>query len=335
MSNKNTNDFTLIRSASVKKILSQNLFSNYKIVREAYLAHESGNTIAPGSFFLHLPENPQARIIALPGYLSEKFQVAGIKWVSSNPKNLAQGLPRASAIIILNNPDTGRPFACLEGSLISAARTAASAVLAAEYMHLNGKKIVNLGIIGNGPIGFEIYKYFIGTSWIIQQVTLFDKDLKTTESFFSRIDDAPNKNIYISKSIESLVSSCDVIVFATTVSVPYLKNLKLIKHCPLMLNISLRDIGSKLILHSNNVVDDISHVLKANTSPHLAEQDCGDIAFINGTLGGLMQNKYKLTANKASIFSPMGLGILDLALAKYVFNKVRISNDEIIINDFF
>lgn len=55
-------------------------------------------------------EAEKGRINAMPGFLGGRFQMAGIKWIGSNPKNQLKGLPRASSIIILNDPDTKFPI---------------------------------------------------------------------------------------------------------------------------------------------------------------------------------------------------------------------------------
>jgi ornithine cyclodeaminase len=46
-----------------------------------------------------------------------------------------------------------------------------------------------------------------------------------------------------------------------------------------VLHISLRDLAPEILLASANIVDDIEHCLKANTSPHLTEQLIGNRDF--------------------------------------------------------
>ena len=101
-----------------------------------------GASVNPQSVFLRFPDRPNARIIGLPSHLSAPWEVSGIKWIASYPDNIRAGLPRASAVLIINSHEHGYPLACLEASIISAARTAASAVLAARYLSANPYHVV-------------------------------------------------------------------------------------------------------------------------------------------------------------------------------------------------
>ena len=89
-----------------------------------------------------------------------------------------------------------------------------------------------------------------------------------------------------------------------------------------MLHVSLRDLAPEILLASTNIVDDVEHCLKANTSPHLAEQLTGNRDFLDGTLDDVMAGRVTVPADRPVVFSPFGLGVLDLAVGKYVYDEV-------------
>jgi ornithine cyclodeaminase/alanine dehydrogenase-like protein (mu-crystallin family) len=102
-----------------------------------------------------------------------------------------------------------------------------------------------------------------------------------------------------------------------------------------VLHISLRDLAPEILLASQNVVDDVEHVMKANTSPHLAEQRTGSRDFVTGTLAEIMLGRQSVNRSRPIIFSPFGMGILDLAVGKWVYDQAVAAGQEQRLSNFF
>jgi len=79
----------------------------------------------------------------------------------------------------------------------------------------------------------------------------------------------------------------------------------------------------------------MSSTVKANTSPHLVEQLTGNRDFLSGTLNDVMTGRVTIAADRPVIFSPFGLGVLDPAVGKYVYDEVLRSGELHVIDDFF
>lgn len=306
------------------------------LIDRIYRTHGSGDTVNPPSYFLTFPDKPTSRIIALPASISGEHGVHGIKWISSFPENIVSGLPRASAVLILNDPDTGYPLACLESSIISATRTAASAALAADVLSRDRERPTRLGIIGTGLIARYIHSYLTGTGWSFSEIGIHDVSTEHASQFCAYLErSGATGSVRIYDQKEDLIRSSDLIVFATVAARPHVDDPRWFQHNPLILHVSLRDLSPQVILAATNVVDDIDHCLRANTSVHLAEQSEGNRKFIHGTLYDVLAGVYKPPTDRPLIFSPFGLGVLDLALGKYVYDELCRDSQGVVIDDFF
>ncbi len=326
--------FYVVSGSTVKKVIDDNRSQVFDAVEAAYRLHGSGNTLNPDSYFLRYPDNPGARIIALPAHLGGAVQKSGIKWISSFPENRASNLARASAVLILNDATTGYPLACIEASLISATRTAASAALAAEHISpnpFNG----TLGVIGTGVIARTTIEWLLFRNWKFRKISLYDVDRRESEQFSKWLRAQHNLQADIQDRLEDAISDSSLILFTTTTLEPYLADEKLFAHAPTVLHLSLRDICVNVILTAQNIVDDVAHCLKAKTSLHLTEMATGNRDFVSGSLVDVLEKKFELDHDRPRIFSPFGLGVLDLAVGNFVLEAAKSSGAAIAIPDFF
>jgi 2,3-diaminopropionate biosynthesis protein SbnB len=331
----------MVSGSSVYSVIADRKLEVTDLVEHAYTLHGAGSTTNPPSHFLRFPDNPTARIIALPAAVRGDSRTNGIKWISGYPDNLRRGIPRASALIILNDPDTGYPIACLEGSIISAARTAASAAVAFRHLrsHIQShpREEVRVGFFGAGLIARYLFDYLKATGVVFGSVDILDHSAESADGLaeYIRGDIPAGVDVRVPNDPGELVCSSDLVVFATTAASPHVTDPSWFSHNPLVLHISLRDLAPEIILRSTNVVDDVDHVLKAETSVHQAEQRTRSRDFIHATLPEVIAGQFQPSSDRPLIFSPFGLGVLDLVVASYVHNRATEAGLVMELDDFF
>lgn len=327
----------IIKASDVMKILKNNEFEIMEIIKKAYISHYEGKSVLPHSIFLRFPNNDRNRIIGLPAYLQNDLQeLTGFKWISSFPDNITKGIERASAVIVLNDMTNGYAISVMEGSIISAKRTAASAALAAKYLHGNEEES-NLGFIGCGRINYEILNFLSFTFDKLKNITVFDTNISRAKEFIiSASKEYPNINFNITESINCIFANSPLVCLATTASNPFISDISLCNKNTTILDISLRDFSPEFVLGCNNIVDDFSHVCREKTSIELTSIQVNNSNFVKCTLAEVLLGKTNgRDGDKPTMFSPFGLGILDLALADYVYKYACANEIGMEINNFF
>ena len=146
----------------------------------------------------------------------------------------------------------------------------------------------------------------------------------------------PGVHFTAAPSLRELLGECPLLAFGTTVIKPYLNDLDACPAGTTILHVSLRDLSADAILSNHNIVDDIDHVNRAATSIHLASERKGNTDFIHSSLGDLLLGRAQIPVrdDRKIIFSPFGLGVLDLAVADLVLEKISSAGGGTLVESF-
>ena len=154
-------------------------------------------------------------ILLMPCLTDKRFAV---KIVSVYPGNTKLGLPALYGTVVLNDGKTGQPLAIIDGTSLTAVRTAAVGAVGAKYTV--PEEIETLGIIGAGAQGFH-HAWFIGIEKQIKKLMVFDVVEEKAASLASDIKKKlPHIQTVIAKDSRQLVKGSQLIVTATTSDTP-------------------------------------------------------------------------------------------------------------------
>ena len=115
-------------------------------VRAAFIAHARGEWEMPAK--VYVTNYPAGDFRAMPALGGGH---ALLKWVTSFPGNPARNLPTVTGVVLLSNAETGELEAVLDAAAVTALRTAAAAVLAAETLGRSDARraaVVGVGVNG-------------------------------------------------------------------------------------------------------------------------------------------------------------------------------------------
>jgi alanine dehydrogenase len=146
-------------------------------VRDAFVAYHRGEWSMPPK--VYVPAYPAGDFRAMPVLGAGH---AALKWVTSFPGNPAQGLPTVMGLVLLSDASNGALRAVLDAGAVTALRTGAAAVLAAET--LGRADASTAAVIGVGVNGQAAARTFLARG---REVALWDVDRNRAEAAASEL----------------------------------------------------------------------------------------------------------------------------------------------------
>jgi ornithine cyclodeaminase len=157
---------------------------------------------------------PDRRFMAMIAYLGGKYNICGEKWYGSNAENHKKGLPRSVLTTILNDAETGIPFAIMSGNMISATRTGAVPGVAAKYLARNGAKSV--GVIGGGVINKACLLAIKTAVPSVSDARIYDISPERGREWAKSQSEELGIEVGYAPALEAAVRPADIITIATS-----------------------------------------------------------------------------------------------------------------------
>jgi ornithine cyclodeaminase/alanine dehydrogenase-like protein (mu-crystallin family) len=160
----------LLRAADVYEAVSPD--RALEAVREAFVSYARGEWTMPPK--VYVPAYPAGDFRAMPAHGGG---FALLKWISSFPGNPSRGLPTVMGTVLLSDASSGKLLALLDAASLTALRTGAAAVLAAETLGRPDPGTVS--VVGAGVNGKAVARTFLARG---RRVSVFDLDPARTRA---------------------------------------------------------------------------------------------------------------------------------------------------------
>jgi ornithine cyclodeaminase/alanine dehydrogenase-like protein (mu-crystallin family) len=165
-------------------------------VRAAFIAHYRGEwTMPPKVYVTNYPAGDFRAMPALGG------GHALLKWVTSFPGNPARGLPTVSGLVLLSDAETGALEAIFDAGAVTALRTGAAAVLAAEALGRTDAKTA--AVVGAGVNGRAAARTFLARG---RNVSIWDLDPGRTRRVAEELGAAASMSLEEALAAEIVVT---------------------------------------------------------------------------------------------------------------------------------
>ncbi|HSV85077.1 MAG TPA: ornithine cyclodeaminase family protein [Levilinea sp.] len=152
-----------------------------QLLEDAFREKSRGNIEMPPKPGVH--PRPNAFLHAMPAYIPA-LRSCGIKWVSGFPENKERGLPYITGLIILNDVETGLPYAVMDATWITAYRTGAKTAIAAKHLARAESEVA--GIIACGAQG-RTNLIALASVFPLKRVYAFDQNPEAQKKYIAEM----------------------------------------------------------------------------------------------------------------------------------------------------
>ena len=325
MKSRNVN-FLFLSQEDVIDAGGLDMAKTVECVEKSFSLLDKGEAMEPDPPMLMFGGQAGRRVTMHPAYVGGDVGTVGLKWTPANPDNPRTiGMPRATAMNIINDPITGHPLAVMDGTIISAMRT--GAVTAVGFKHLGRPDSEVIGLLGAGVIARTQLMALKEVMNKITDVKVFDMLPDKARVWAEEVGQKFGLPVRAVGSAQEAVEDSDVVVGCTTVSADqrYVQP-EWIKEGSLYSNISDNDATFETILQSDKVVVDGPRQFTIPVVMGLmAKQGLISFEQVHGTIGEIINGKEpgRESDEERIFYSCLGLGVHDIVNARRIYDEAK------------
>lgn len=272
-------------------------------VRAAFIAHARGEwTMPPKVYVTNYPAGDFRAMPALGG------GHALLKWVTSFPGNPLQGLPTVTGVVLLSDAENGQLRAVLDAAAVTALRTGAAAVLAAET--LGRSDATTAAVIGAGVNGRATARTFLARG---RPVLLWDVNEARAQHVATELgaEVAPSLEAALAADLVVTVTPGHAVLFAEGTLRPG-------QHVSLMGadGPGKAEVAGSELARAHLFCDDWEQARHGGELAHAVDEGLvgrGDVTVLGDVLAGTATGR--ASESEITAFDSTGLAIQDLAIA--------------------
>jgi ornithine cyclodeaminase/alanine dehydrogenase-like protein (mu-crystallin family) len=271
------------------------------------------------------PVDAAGLLAMMPAYKSGPEAVFGLKAICVFPENPLKGKDAHQGGVLLFSGQTGEPLALMNGSAITAIRTAAVSAVATHL--LAREDACTLAIIGAG-VQARSHLAAIACVRSITRVNIVSRDFAHAQAFVSEMQSTCGFPIEAVEGVRAAVGDADIIVTATTAIAPVLQHewIAAGTHINAVGSSSpkAREIDTATMAAASLFVDRRESALNEAGDYLLAASD-GAIGpdHIRAEIGEVIVGAApgRTSRDEITLFKSLGIAIEDLAAAAYLYRK--------------
>jgi len=299
-----------------------------EVMQDALKMLAGGDAILPLRTMLILPDG-QNLMGLMPSYLGG-IQSVGVKVIAAFPSNYGTEYDTHQGVVLLFDTERGLLRAIVDGTAITAIRTAAVSGVATKL--LARPDAGDLAIVGAGTQARAHLEAMLVVR-DIRRVRVYSLPLEGAHQFARRESDRHGIEVEVKETAQEAVDGADIICTVTTAKEPVVKGEWVAPGAHInavgAFTPTTRELDTAAVVRSRFYGDRRESTLN-EAGEFLIPKNEGviDESHIVGEIGEILVGKVqgRTSPGEITLFKSLGIAIEDLAAAHYVLNKAREKN---------